>query len=121
MNNPLEKFKFATLKNVAIKVDEQDDKIEIRIEPLDKTKKIEVYYKQLEHYRQGEFLLTDNHKDITIERSYPIGMPDGDVDWDTEDIYPCPTCKNQRTYQDELRKENKSLREILKSVVDLIS
>ena len=74
----------------------------------------------MSHYERGDFQLIDNHKEVIIERSYAVATFD-DVDWDCETIYPCLSCKNQRTYQDELRKENKSLREILRSIVGLMN
>lgn len=120
MKSPLENFKFATIENVSVKVSERENKVEVKIEPLDKTKEIEINYEPLDHYSKGDFMLTDNHKEITIERSYPIATLD-DVDWDCEEIYPCQRCTNQRTYQDELRKENTELRKILKDIINLMN
>ena len=126
MNNKLEHFKFATIKNATIEVQETDDSIEIKIFPVNTEKvkatdkKIVINYSPMSHYERGDFQLIDNHKEVIIERSYAVATFD-DVDWDCETIYPCLSCKNQRTYQDELRKENKSLREILRSIVGLMN
>ena len=91
MNTSLEKFKFTTLKNVHIRIDENENSIDIKIEPVNiegvSNKPLKIQYVPFDRYDKGEFMLTDNHKKIEIERWYAIPTPD-DIDWDCETIYP---------------------------------
>ena len=113
----LEKFKFATIKNVSIKVQELNDKIEIRIETLDKTKEIEIYYKPLDG---NDFQISDNHQSIAVDRAYQIGTPDGDVDWEQERIYPCQTCDNRLISLREEETKTKKLSDRIDILFDFL-
>jgi hypothetical protein len=114
MTEVLKKF-----KNVSIKVEELETAVEIRIEPIDTSKEIKIYYKPSNHYLiRGELLLTDNHKEIQIERSYIIGTPDGDIDWDVETIFPCQRCERTRKYIEELSNKIKKLKEQINKLID---
>ncbi len=118
----LEKFKFATLKNINIEVAELDNKIEIRIEPVatEKVKAdfkpIEIDYKPIDHYEKGNFQLTDSHKGIEIIHSYPVANYD-DVDWDFENIYPCDRCSSQWERIEWLDKKVVALKEIINKII----
>jgi len=82
MTDKLENF-----KNVSIKVEELEKKVQIWIEPIDTSKEIEIYYKPKDNYRVGDYILRDNHTDVKIDRGYPVEAYDGEVDWDIETIY----------------------------------
>ncbi len=120
----LEKFKFATLKNINIEVEELDNKIEIRIEPVSTEavksdfKPIEVYYKPLDHYGRGDFNLLDDHKKIEISRSYAVANYDyDDIDWDFESIYPCEQCNRKEYRISGLEKRIQELKEIINKLI----
>ena len=63
MENKLEKFKFATIKNLSIRVQENENDMVVSIEPVDtekckaKEKKIEINYKPLDNHERGDFHL----------------------------------------------------------------
>ena len=90
-------FKFATLKNVLVKVYEKENEVEVKVELLDSTKKVVVYYKPIDYYERGDFKIEDNHQDIEISRSYMISVQD-EVEWDFETIYPCDTCARKQNW-----------------------
>ena len=90
-------FKFATLKNVLVKVYEKENEVEVKVELLDSTKKVVVYYKPINYHERGDFKIEDNHQDIEISRSYMISVQD-DVEWDFETIYPCDTCVRKQNW-----------------------
>jgi hypothetical protein len=99
MKKKLERFKFATVKDVAIKVYEEKDSVRVMIEPVPEAKKtIEIQYKPFDRYERGEFQLIDDHRNIRIDRAYSVLARDGDVDWDFEDIYPCGRCAMERNW-----------------------
>jgi len=114
----LEKFKFATLKNVSIEVKELETKVEVRIEPIDTSKEIEIFYKPKDSFEMGEFYLRDNHRKVEIDRGHPVGGYDGDVDYDCDTIYPCDTCSGNRKYISELQEKIKNLKEQINKLIE---
>ncbi len=118
----LEKFKFATLKNISIEVAELEHKIEIRIEPVSTEKikadfkPIEINYQPQDHYDRGDFQLLDDHKKIEITRAYARGNYD-DVDWESESIYPCDYCDRKEYRVNGLSKRIEELKEIINKLI----
>jgi hypothetical protein len=92
----MEKFKFATIKNVRIDVEEGEYVTEIRIETLNKDKPVSIMYMPSNHHLEGEFAMFDDHSaEILISKTHPVGTSDGDVDWEIEQVYPCPLCEHR--------------------------
>lgn len=118
MTDKLENFKFVTIKNVSIKVEELENKVEVRIEPIDTSKEIEIYYKPKDNYRVGDFILRDNHHRVEIDRGYQVGTYDGDVDWEMERVFPCDRCCGNAKYIEELQDKIKKLKEQINKLID---
>lgn len=121
----LENFKFATLKNVQVKVAELNSgEIQVEIEPV-QTKEyhaismpITITYKPIDHYEDGTFTLKDDHKKkITIERVYAVASRD-DIDWDFESIYPCDACARKQDWIRKLEAKVENLKGIINKLID---
>lgn len=91
----MDKFKFATIKNVNIEVDENEHLTEIRIKVLNQDKPVSVMYMPENHYLYGDYNLYDDHAEVLVSKTHPVGTTDGDTDWDIEQVYPCPLCESR--------------------------